>query len=358
MELFKTPLNSWHKKNGAKMVEFGGWEMPVQYEGIIKEHLHCRKEASLFDICHMGEFIVTGDKAREELASILTHDFAKLPPNRCKYGFMLNEKGGVIDDLIVYCLEENKFMLVVNAARIETDFNWLKKHLTSSTIEDISFQTAKLDLQGPKSFEVLKDVFAQEFNDLKYFSFKKIVFKDINILVSRTGYTGELGCELYLPWEKAEEVWEELLTHPLVKPGGLGARDTLRLEVGLPLYGQDLDEEHTPVEAGYGFLITSEKNFIGKENLGQVKEKLIPLKVDSKRSPRHNDEVYCNNQKAGIVTSGSFAPSLGYAIALAYVKVEYSEEQEFIITDGKKKLTAQKTTLPFYTQGTARIKLS
>lgn len=358
MELLKTPLNEWHKANGAKMVEFGGWEMPVQYEGIIKEHLHCRKEASLFDICHMGEFIVSGEKARKELASILTHDFEKLPPSRCKYGFMLNEKGGVIDDLIVYCLKENEFMLVVNAARKDVDFNWLKKHLKESQIQDISQQTAKLDLQGPKSFEVLNQIFEQDFNDLKYFSFKEIIFKGLKLLISRTGYTGELGCEIYLPWEKAQEIWETILKHPLVKPGGLGARDTLRLEVGLPLYGQDLDEEHTPVEAGYGFLITSQADFIGKENLQTIKEKLIPLQVSSKRSPRHNDQVMLADKEVGVVTSGSFAPSLGYSIALAYVKEEFSKEEKFIITDGKKKLEAKKTELPFYKQGTARIKLS
>ncbi|WP_456325192.1 glycine cleavage system aminomethyltransferase GcvT [Desulfonauticus submarinus] len=357
MTLHKTPLNSWHKNNKGKMVEFGGWEMPVQYEGIIKEHKHCRKKVCIFDISHMGEFIVSGNNAKEELASILTHDFDKLSPGKCKYGFMLNENGGVIDDLIVYELSPTSFMIVVNAARIEKDFNWLKEHLRTSTIEDKSFETAKIDVQGPKSIQVVEDVFKQDFQNLKYFSFIQTKFKDFSILISRTGYTGELGYELYLPWDKAELIWTTLLSHSLVKPAGLGARDTLRLEVGLPLYGQELDENHTPIEAGYGFLITSQKNFIGKNSLTTIKEKLVALEIKSRRSPRHNDIIYFEEQKIGKITSGSFAPSLGHSIALAYVKKEYADRENFSINQGKKELPAQKTTLPFYKKGTARIKL-
>ncbi|MDQ7031464.1 MAG: glycine cleavage system aminomethyltransferase GcvT [Desulfonauticus sp.] len=358
MPLQQTPLAKWHKNNNAKMMEFGGWEMPLQYEGILKEHKHCRDAVCIFDISHMGEFIVSGPKAKEELSLILTHDFSKLVPGKCKYGFMLNERGGVIDDLIVYELEPEKFMIVVNAARMQIDFNWLKQHLKSSQIENKSFEIAKIDVQGPNSIQVIEQTFKQNFHSLTYFSFLKFQFQDVPILLSRTGYTGELGYEIYLPWDKAEQIWTLLLTNPLVKPAGLGARDTLRLEVGLPLYGQELDENHTPVEAGYGFLITSSANFIGKEHLNNIKEKLIPLNIHDRRSPRHNDKVFLEDRIVGRITSGSFAPSLNHSIALAYVDKHRAEHNEFTINQGKRALTGVKTTLPFYKKGTARIKLT
>jgi len=357
-DLLTTPLNQWHKDNKAKMVPFAGWEMPVQYSGIMAEHKHTRVSASIFDISHMGEFIISGDQAEQALSNILTHDLKTLTPGKCRYGFMLNENGGVLDDLIVYRLEEHKFMLVVNGACIDSDFEWIKSHLPQNVdITNLSLDLAKIDLQGPKSIDVLEETIPGQWRSLGYFNFRQVSFNGYNLIVSRTGYTGELGYEFYLPWDKAESLWTTLLENKLVQPAGLGARDTLRLEAGLPLYGQDLDQYHTPVEAGYGFMLKSEANYIGRDKVNDVREKLIPLKIPGRRSARHGDEVFYAGEKVGQVTSGSFAPSLGFCIALAYVHKDFADKNEYIIKGVRTELNAEKTELPFYKQGTARIKL-
>ncbi|MBT8763411.1 glycine cleavage system aminomethyltransferase GcvT [Desulfohalobiaceae bacterium Ax17] len=357
-DLLTTPLNQWHKDNKAKMVPFAGWEMPVQYSGIMAEHKHTRAAASIFDISHMGEFIISGDQAEQALSNILTHNLKTLTPGKCRYGFMLNESGGVLDDLIVYRLEEHKFMLVVNGACIDSDFEWIKTHLPQNvTITNVSLELAKIDLQGPKSIEVLEETIPGQWRTLGYFNFRQINFNGYDLIISRTGYTGELGYEFYLPWNKAESLWTMLLENKLVEPAGLGARDTLRLEAGLPLYGQDLDQHHTPVEAGYGFMLKSEANYIGRDKVNDVREKLIPLKIPGRRSARHGDQVFYAGEKVGQVTSGSFAPSLGFCIALAYVDKEFADKNEYIIKGSRTELKAEKAELPFYKQGTARIKL-
>jgi aminomethyltransferase len=357
--LLTTPLNSWHKNNKARMVPFAGWEMPVQYEGIIAEHKHTRTFASIFDISHMGEFIVSGELAEQALGNILTHNLKTLPPGKCRYGFMLNKDGGVLDDLIVYRLQEQKFMLVVNGACITSDFEWIRKHLPKSVkIDNVSFDLAKIDLQGPKSIEVLEDTIPGQWRTLGYFNFRQLNFDGYDLIVSRTGYTGELGYEFYLPWDRAETLWTMLLENEYVKPAGLGARDTLRLEAGLPLYGQDLDQHHTPVEAGYGFMLKSDANYIGRDKLNVIREKLVPLKIRGRRSARHGDQVFYAGEKVGKVTSGSFAPSLGFCIALAYIHKDFADKNEYIIKGARAELKAEQTELPFYKQGTARIRLN
>jgi aminomethyltransferase len=357
-DLNKTPLDSWHRENGAKMVPFAGWEMPVQYTGIIDEHKHTRSSAALFDISHMGEFFISGDSAAKSLGKIVTHNLATLSPGKCRYGFMLNNNGGVLDDLIVYRLEENRFMLVVNGACIKSDFEWISSKLDSGTrIEDRSMQTAKIDLQGPLSIEVLEETMPDhDWRELKYFNFWDVEWQGIQLKVSRTGYTGELGYEIYLPWDNARTVWEALAGSDKVKPAGLGARDTLRLEAGLLLYGQDLDTEHTPVEAGYSFMLKSEAEYTGKNALDKVKSRLIPLAISGRRAARHGSPVYVDGQKVGEVTSGSFAPSLGHCIALAYIETDKADNEEFTIPLAKTELNAKKAVLPFY-EGTARMKL-
>ena len=358
-DILKTPLHAWHVENGARMVPFAGWDMPVQYAGILEEHKHTRTQASIFDICHMGEFMLIGAQARNCLSTIVTHNLDSLGPGRCRYGFLLNEQGGILDDLIVYCLADDKYMLVVNGARVQSDFQWIKAHLPEEMyFEDVSEMTAKIDLQGPESCKVLNRFMGEDWSFLTYFSFRPAEFDDETLIISRTGYTGELGYELYIREEKAQAVWEKLLQNPIVKPAGLGARDTLRLEMGMALYGQDLDENHTPTEAGMGFFLKSSAEYVGKAHAGDVRECLIPLALEGRRAARHDDPVFLpSGEEVGRVTSGSFAPSLGHSVALAYVSPEAAEAESFLLGKGKKKIAGVKSALPFYKDGTARVKL-
>jgi aminomethyltransferase len=362
-ELFTTPLNAWHKAQGAKMAPFAGWDMPIQYAGILAEHQHTRTAASLFDICHMGEFLLKGAGAAEALGRIATQDLSTLAPGKCRYGFLCNEQGGVLDDCIVYRFEADSFMLVVNGACAVSDYQWIGGHLPSSLkLEDISAATAKIDLQGPLSLDVVERVFppelAAEIRQLKYFSLIRTTWRGRPLIVSRTGYTGELGYELYVAWDQAEELWTTLLTDARAKPAGLGARDTLRLEMGYPQYGHDLDDKHTPTEAGYAGMLTSAADYIGKAGAAQVRETLVPLAIAERRSARHQDQVLsASGELVGVVTSGSFAPSLGHSIALAFIKAEAAEATEFVIKTGRAELKASRTEPPFYKQGTARRKI-
>ena len=359
MNLLETPLTAWHKAHGAKTGPFAGWEMPIQYEGILAEHRHTRSQASLFDICHMGEFLLQGSGVTDALAKIVSHNLAALAPGRCRYGFLLNPQGGVQDDLIVYRLEEEKYMLVVNGACTASDFKWIRERLPASIpMEDISERTAKIDLQGPKSIQALESVLKEDFHGLKYFSLTHTSFQGQPLLISRTGYTGELGYELYIDTSKVESLWDQLLACPEVKPAGLGARDTLRLEVGLPLYGQDMDTTHTPTEAGYGAMLTSSAAYSGKGPDREVREKLIGLTIPGRRSARHNDAVFLpSGKEVGVVTSGSYAPSLEQAVALAYVLKDHAHQPKFLVKGARATLEALPTELPFYHDGTARIKL-
>lgn len=354
-----TPLSDWHRRHGARMVSFAGFDMPVQYTSILAEHEHTRTKAAIFDICHMGEFHLSGAGAADALSQAVTHDLSTLVPGKCRYGFLLNEEGGVIDDLIVYCLDTDCYMLVVNAARIAVDFETIKKRLPEGLVfTDDSDVTAKIDLQGPLAYDVLRDRVPGNFEGLKYFNFAWTECAGAKVLVSRTGYTGELGYELFLPATAAETLWEALAADPRVLPVGLGARDTLRLEMGYPLYGQDLDENHTPAEAGYGWLLTSPAAFVGKDKASGIKQKLIALALTDRRSARHGDIVMDRAGKdVGVVTSACFAPSLGYAMALAYVDAAAAEGKEFHIKASRAELVAAKHALPFYTQGTARKSL-
>ena len=359
-KLLITPLNAWHKAHGAKMVPFAGWEMPVQYSGIIAEHQHCRTQACIFDICHMGEFSLKGPGAKDALARAVTQNLETLAPGKCRYGFLLNGAGCVLDDLIVYRLAEDEFMLVVNGACTRQDFSVIGSRLPGElAFKNISDDTAKIDLQGPKSFETLSRVLPGSWNQLGYFSFVRTDFEGAPILVSRTGYTGELGYEFYLPAGKAQSLWEKLAADPAVIPAGLGARDTLRLEMGYPLYGQDLDASHSPAEAGYEAMLTSQAQYAGKSGAFGVREKLIALAIEGRRSARHHDQVCLpGGEVVGVVTSGSFSPTLGHSIALAFVKAAAADADGFVVKTAKAELPAKKAELPFYKGGTARTKLS
>ncbi len=355
-----TPLHSRHLAAGAKMAPFADFDMPIQYTSLIAEHKHARSQAAVFDICHMGEFTIRGAAAQQELENAVSHNLRTLKPGRCRYGFLLNDQGGVVDDCILYCMDTDWYMLVVNGSRVTVDFGLLQDRLPVSVeLEDISDITAKIDLQGPASLEVLEKVFGRSFRDLAYFNFIRTDFDGVRILVSRTGYTGELGYELYLPAEKVGDLWDACVADDQVIPAGLGARDTLRLEMGLPLYGQDLDENHTPAEAGYDWLLISEADYVGKHGATRVREKLIGLSISGRQAARHGAQVATDDGTlVGVVTSGSFAPSLGHAVALAYVATDAAEQESFQVLAGKKPLPATKAQLPFYTQGTARMKVS
>lgn len=357
-ELLRTPLHAWHVAHNAKMAPFGGWDMPIQYKGIIAEHTHTREKAGIFDICHMGEFILKASGAKDALAKAVCINLDTLNPQRCRYGFLLNGQGGILDDLVVCRIDTDHYMLVVNAACRARDFAAISSRLPSGfSLIDISDATGKIDLQGPASLTVLERVLPGPWRDLPYFGLARAEFDGAPLLVSRTGYTGELGFELYVPTDKTPALWEKLLADPDVMPVGLGARDTLRLEAGFPLYGQDLDENHTPAEAGYGAMLSGSADYVGKGKAAAVREELIALAIPCRRSARPHDVVVLDGNEVGVVTSGSFAPSLGQAIALAYVPKEYANAANYIIVASKTELPAVRVDRPFYTKGTARMKL-
>jgi len=359
--LLHTPLLEEHKNLGAKLAPFGGWLMPIQYKGIIAEHNQTRESASLFDICHMGEIIIDGDASSSGLENVITFNLSKMKIGTCHYGFMLNRDGGIIDDLIAYRLEETKWMLVVNAATIDKDLSHLKENLKDSAkVEDISKETAKLDLQGPFSQDIINRLLSADVSALKYYSFGKFALFGEEAIISRTGYTGELGYEIYIPGAKAKDLWGLLLEDKTVEPAGLGARDTLRLEMGYPLYGQDLNNKISPLEAGLEYFIDLDKEFIGKDLLLHQKQeglckRCVCFKTNSRRAPRHHDKIFSEGREVGIVTSGSFSPSLSCGIGIGYVENGYDWLGQKIVIQGERsELEAEITDKPFYKEGTAR----
>lgn len=346
--LKNTPLHAKHIDLGARMVPFSGWNMPVQYTGIIEEHMHTREKAGLFDICHMGEFFLKGDTAAIDVERLFTRKVDDMDPGRCRYGFLLNDSGGVIDDIIVYKISEDNFMFVVNAGTIEKDKAWITGQISPDTeFIDKSDDTAKLDLQGPESAEVLKKlVDPSELEEIKRFSFKEVEIEGSKVLLSRTGYTGELGYELFFAQAAAGKIWDALMACDGVKPVGLGARDTLRMEMGYPLYGNDIDEDRTPVEAGLSKFVAEDKDFIGKDVLMDEKESgpgsvLTGFVCEGRRSARGHFKVQSEGETVGEVTSGSFSPCLKKGIGLCYISKGFSAEgTEIVLTDGKVEIKA------------------
>jgi aminomethyltransferase len=334
--------------------------MPIQYEGIIAEHRWCREKAALFDICHMGEFHFQGDIATRGLEEVFTFSVAGIPIGRSRYGFLLNENGGVIDDLIVFRLGENEAMIVTNAATIEKDFATIKARLRGGELRDISEVTGKLDLQGPQSRDVLVKTFGPEIEAIPYFKFIRMNLLGVEAIVSRTGYTGELGYEVFIPAEKTVELWRLLLADDRVKPGGLGARDLLRLEMGYSLYGSDIDEVITPLEAGLAAFVNLNKEFIGRDallkqqNEGPTRVKAA-FRVASRRSPRHHYEICHEGAPTGFVTSGAFSPMLGCGIGIGLVKPEAAVTgAPLTIRHENVCMEAKVCELPFYTGGSLR----
>ena len=352
-ELKRTVLFDKHNELNARNVGFCGWEMPVQYSGVIKEHDACRNAAALFDISHMGEFFYEGDIANSGINNATTTDFVKLAIGKCKYGFLLNEKGGVIDDLIVYKIDNTHLMFVVNAARIDVDFEQIKSHIKSGIFENRSDVTSKIDIQGPKSKEILQQITPFDLGELKYFGFKETMLLGSKAIVSRTGYTGELGYELYVSNDIAPALWDKLIELGAL-PAGLGARDVLRLEKGYSLYGHELDEDTTPAEAGIDMFVQYESHdFTGKEALLKQKQqgvskKIIPFVTNSKRTPRNGFEIHQNGKKIGVVTSGTYSPSVGTGIGLGFVDTKlYDKEADLELNTGRGSMPIYRAKLPF-----------
>jgi len=335
------------------MTAFGGWHMPLQYKGILTEHLHTRAKAGLFDVSHMGELLVQGPAALGELDRLLTCRLDDLQPGRCRYGFLLREDGGILDDLIVFRTGAESWMLCVNAATTGRDARWVAEHLEGAAFRDASAETAKLDLQGPLADAVMRDLMPQAVG-LERFHFREGSIRGIDVLASRTGYTGEPGFELFFSAEAAEALWDLLIELPDVQPAGLGARDTLRLEKGYPLYGSDIDEEHNPIEAGLERFVCREKDFIGRDALpaaGATRRVLTGFVCSGRRSARAHYRIYAADSPreadvsgpgpkaagggpVGQVTSGTFSPSLKRAIGLGYVDRAFAEDGRAIVLRG------------------------
>ncbi|MNS37857.1 Aminomethyltransferase [compost metagenome] len=357
-----TPFTAKHIALGAKMAEFAGYNMPISYSSINDEHATVRNAAGVFDVSHMGEFIISGPNALDLIQRITTNDAAKLTEGKAQYSCFPNEQGGIIDDLIVYCFVPNeKYMLVVNASNIEKDWNWVVKNNTNNaTIENISEKTALLAIQGPKATELMQSLTDVELANLKYYTFAVGTFAGVeNVIISATGYTGSGGVEIYFEdkGDDAAKIWDAIMETGApkgLKPIGLGARDTLRLEKGFCLYGNDIDDTTSPIEAGLGWITKFTKDFTAKDIIAGVKEagakrKLVGLEMVDKGIPRHGYDIKdAAGNVIGVVTSGTQGPSLGKAIGIAYVAKENAAEgTEVFVAVRDKALKATVVKMPF-----------
>lgn len=360
--LKRTPLFHAYETFGAKTIDFGGWELPVQFSSIKEEHEAVRTKAGLFDVSHMGEVDVKGQDALPFLQRLLTNDVSKLTDGKALYTAMCYEDGGTVDDLLVYQKEKNHYLLVINASNIEKDVDWLLKHQGEDDvlIKNISDQIALLALQGPLAADIIKEVAGEEVTSLKPFTFlSKAEVANKEVLVSRTGYTGEDGFEIYCQSEDAVHIWSALLEAGQPKgliPCGLGARDTLRFEARLPLYGQELTKDISPLEGGIGFAVKTDKeaDFIGKAALKKQKEeglkrKLVGIEMIDKGIPRTDYPVFSGEKRVGIVTTGTQSPTLKKNVGLALIETSVAElGAEVEVQVRKKRLKAKIVATPFY----------
>lgn len=368
----QTPFTAKHIAAGAKMVDFAGFNMPVSYTGINDEHASVRNNAGVFDVSHMGEFIVKGEHALDLIQRVTTNDASKLTAGKIQYSCMTNENGGVVDDLLVYCIEEYNpsagkggvYMLVVNASNIEKDWDWIEHHNTSAAeMHNISDKTCLLAVQGPNATKLLQPLTELDILNLKYYTFLKGKFAGVdNVLISATGYTGAGGVEIYFEDKEgnAEKIWDAIFQAGApqgLKPIGLGARDTLRLEMGYCLYGNDIDDFTTPLEAGLGWITKFSKNFTSSEYLQKQKaagadKKLVGFEMIDKGIPRHDYRIKdAEGNLIGRVTSGTQSPTFGRAIGMGYVTAEFSPiDSEIYIEVRDKMLKAKVSKLPFVQQ--------
>jgi aminomethyltransferase len=365
MSLKQTPLYPMHLKYNGKMIDFGGWELPVQYEGmgIIKEHHLVRESAGLFDVSHMGEVLIQGEQAEAFVEKLVCNDVKTMLDGQVLYSPMCYPDGGVVDDLLIYRYNANRYLLVINAANVDKDFAWMTQNLiTGVTADNVSDQYAQLALQGPKAQEILQQISDTDLDSIRFFWFNpRVKIAGVECMVSRTGYTGEDGFEIYIRPDKACFIWEEILSAggDLVSPVGLGARDSLRFEAKLPLYGQEIDKDITPLEAGLGFFVKlNGDDFIGrtallKQKEAGVKRKLVEFSMVGKGIPRSHYEVHHHGQVIGHVTTGMHSPTFKKPIGMALVKAEYtSPGTEFDIIIRDKPIRAVVETGIFYRKKT------
>ena len=355
-----TPLTAKHISLGAKMVPFAGYNMPVTYEGINAEHNTVRNGVGVFDVSHMGEFILKGDKALDLIQRVTSNDASKLYDGKIQYSCLPNENGGIIDDLLVYRIDEKSYMLVVNASNIEKDWNWIQKFNNEGVeMHNISDKTSLLAIQGPKAAEALQSLTDIDLASMEYYNFQKGKFAGIdNVLISATGYTGAGGYEIYFENEHAEHIWDSIFEAGKefnIKPIGLGARDTLRLEMGFCLYGNDIDDTTSPFEAGLGWITKFTKEFTNSAALKAQKEaglvnKLVGFEMIERGIPRHDYQIVDADGKViGRVTSGTQSPALQKAIGMGYVEKEFAKEgSEIYILIRNAKVKAKIVKFPFY----------
>ena len=350
-------LSSLHKSIGGKMVDYAGFNMAVQYEGVISEHLAVRNHVGVFDVSHMGEIFISGNEAALFLQFITSNDINKLYPGKVQYSCLPNKKGGIVDDILVYMFEENSFMLVVNASNIKKNVDWLNDNNSyDCKIENKSNDFSLLALQGPKSLNLLQKLTKVNLSDLEYYTFTHGEVSEINdVIISRTGYTGELGFELYVKNKYVLKLWQDLfLNDKNLKPIGLAARNTLRLEKGFCLYGNDINDSTSPLEAGLGWITNLSKKFINSDyfiiqkNTG-LKRKLVGFEIIGKGIARQHYKVFNNdNIDIGTVTSGSMSPSLNKAIGLAYINIDESNIGNNVLIQVRNKfLDATIVKIPF-----------
>lgn len=355
-----TALTATHEALGAKMVPFAGYYMPVSYEGVTIEHETVRKHLGVFDVSHMGEFLISGPNALELIQKVCSNDASKLTNGQAQYNCFPNEDGGIVDDLIVYCLNPEKYLLVVNASNIDKDWHWINKHNTmKADLKDLSADYSLLAIQGPKAVEAMQALTSYDLSSIKFYNFVVQNFAGIkHVIISATGYTGSGGFEIYCKNDEVKQIWDKVMEAGAdfgIKPIGLAARDTLRLEMGYCLYGNDIDDTTSPLEAGLGWITKFTKDFVNSENLKAEKEKgpqrkLVAFEMDERAIPRQGYDIVDNTGNAiGIVTSGTMSPSLNKGIGLGYVPSHLAGFGEPLNIQIRKKVaTATIVKLPFY----------
>ena len=354
----RTPLYDEYSAHGAKVVDFHGWALPVQFAGIVEEHLHTRAKAGLFDCSHMGEFLLRGDAAIQAFNRLIIGDIFILKTGRCRYTAILNEDGGIIDDCVALRLAEDEVCVVTNAGPVEAVAPLI---CAAPGAENLSDYTAKIDVQGPRSRDVLLELGLDAVRPLKYWTGTRAQWLGEEILVSRSGYTGELGYEIFLPNAMAAKAWRIIAAHPEVAPCGLGARDTLRTEMGYALYGEDVDTSTTPLEARLDRFIAWDSDFPGKAKIEALRDRggyrvLTAIRSLSRRAPRHGFEVKRDGLAVGVVTSGTFGPSVGCGVGLAMLEPDCAPPGT-ALTAGPKDMEMVTAEIPVYPGGTCRMKV-
>ncbi len=360
-DLMHTGLYNAHIRAGGKMVPFVGWELPIQYSSIKEEHDAVRTTAGIFDVSHMGEIFFSGTDALVNVQHLVSNDVGKIKPNRAVYSGLLYPEGTFVDDVLVYRMEENKFMLVVNAANLVKDYAWMKDNLSGDvTCENRSEELTQIAVQGPHSRAIIQKLTETNLEKIRYYRFRQGNVAGVDAIISRTGYTGEMGFELYFDIAHSDTVWDALLEAgtPLgLKPAGLGCRDTLRLEAGMALYGNDIDDSHTALEAGLGWVIKFDKEeFIGKSVLETQKENgltrsLVGFEITDRGIARQGYPIYSGDRQIGVVTSGTMSITLGKAIGMGYVETGFEKlDTPLEIEVRNKRITGKVVALPFYSR--------